>query len=114
MLDAQQTYSELGLPAPDEATGASWAKTLSDYPDDAIPFLSENYVRECGQTLKMKSITQDALLGSLGVYMGAPALSRFAWHWHKRLSGSEKFRWPLLPQKYGDGNKLFYALLFLS
>ena len=77
MNSAHEICSRLGLPAPDEATAASWDELQRDYPGPPV-FFTDAFVTECCRMLLIKDDIKEALRAAAAVCLGRDEISTWA------------------------------------
>jgi hypothetical protein len=113
MHSAQETFAQLGVPSPDEATVAAWMATLAARPAGAPAFFCDDYVRESCRSLAMGADVEAALVAGAAALRTCEAACRLA-HFVHHCDAFKSFPMSAQGRLECPGGALFWALLFLS
>jgi len=111
-------FQALGLGTPDDIWRRAWPLTQATFEPDRLEFLHEQYVRETCRWLHMEDKSTEACVCGLHALRRSEFLQRLAWHFHLSwfAPSADLPDTPLceFTGASGDGDALFYVLLFLS
>ena len=115
---AMDVFTRLNLETPPEPWLQYWEQSQRSLPDP-IPFLTERYVAETCDRMRIPADQRGALVRALRFFEDEPLWKRIVWYQHQMLFGDGKLppdplRYMPIPEYPGEAASLYLALVFLS